>query len=239
MSGQGIRSAYDRWHRDLPVEEEAGMPWHHLVRRAIVPERDLAGKRVLEIGTGRGELARWLASRELPPRRVVAADFAQSAVAKGKGFAASRALPIAWEVADIEALGHPDGAFDTVVSCETIEHVPSPQRAARELARVLKPGGHLFLTTPNYLGTTGVYRIYSRLRGRVYREAGQPINNLMLLPWTREIIRRAGLRIVTVDAVGHYVPMIRRPPLELAFLDRWRLLTRWFALHSLVVARKP
>lgn len=216
------------------------MPWHLLVRMYVDPGRDLAGKIVLEIGCGRGELSRWLATVEHPPRKVIAADFAQSAIAMAKGFATSKATAaVAWEVSDIAALGHQAETFDTIVSCETIEHVPSPARALGELARVLKPGGHLFLTTPNYLGTTGLYRIYSRLRGRIYREAGQPINNLMLLPWTQALVRKAGLRIVAVDALGHYVPLGRRPPLELKVLDRWRLLTRWLALHSLIVARKP
>ena len=235
-----VRALYDCWHRGLPVDEEAAMPWHRLVRLHLSVERDLAGRTVLEIGCGRGEMSRWLARPEHGTRRLVAADFAQSAVALGRAAAAQDAFPaLSWEVADLGALGHPDAAFDTVVSCETVEHVPDPSAALGEVVRVLKPGGRLFLTTPNYLSTTGLYRAYCRLRGRVYREAGQPINNLMLLPRTRAMIRRAGLRVVAVDAVGHFVPLGRRPPLELAFLDRWRFLTRWLAVHSLVVAEKP
>src|SRR5262249_27760351 len=82
---------------------------------------------------------------------------------------------------------------DTVISCETIEHVPDPSRAVAELAQVLKPGGRLFLTTPNYFGPFGLYRAYLRLRRRRFTEVGQPINQLTLLPRTLRWIRRAGL----------------------------------------------
>ena len=43
-----------------------------------------------------------------------------------------------------------DGAFDTVVSTEVLEHVPEPLRALREMARVLRPEGTLVLTVPLY-----------------------------------------------------------------------------------------
>lgn len=47
-------------------------------------------------------------------------------------------------------LTFPDNAFDTVTSTEVLEHVPDPLRALREMQRVLKPGGHLILSTPMY-----------------------------------------------------------------------------------------
>lgn len=235
------RQAYETWHERLDVDAETETPWHRLVKARLDPARDLAGKRVLEIGCGRGGFACWLATSEPhAPAEVVAADFAETAVAKGKAFAARRGLSgITWEVADIQALEHADATFDTVVSCETVEHVHDPRRALRELARVLKPGGRLLLTAPNYLGTMGLYRGYMRLTGRRYTEEGQPINNFLLLPRVRAWVTAAGLRVSEVDGVGHYLPFPRRPPIEVPLLNEPRMLTRWFGLHSLVVAEKP
>jgi 2-polyprenyl-3-methyl-5-hydroxy-6-metoxy-1,4-benzoquinol methylase len=42
-----------------------------------------------------------------------------------------------------------DNKFDAVIAIEIIEHLENPFRFARECAKLLKPGGLLFLTTPN------------------------------------------------------------------------------------------
>lgn len=53
--------------------------------------------------------------------------------------------------ADIEALPFADAEFDGVICLDVIEHVGDPFRAARELMRVVRPGGHLLVTIP-FLG---------------------------------------------------------------------------------------
>ncbi len=47
------------------------------------------------------------------------------------------------------AMTFPDAHFDTVVTIETLEHVPDLPGAAAEISRVLKPGGELLITVPN------------------------------------------------------------------------------------------
>lgn len=232
---EGVREAYERWHTKLPVDG-ADAPWHQLVKSHLIPERDLAGKRVLEIGAGRGGFAAWLGGLPNPPDCLVAGDFSVTATSKGR--AAHPGGGVHFEVADIQALAHGDGAFHTVISCETVEHVPNPRRAIEELARVLRPGGRLFLTTPNYLGAMGLFRAYRRITGRPFTEEGQPINHLVMLPRTLSWVRNTGLQVRTVDGIGHYLPMPGRAPKHLPGLDGLRPLSRWFALHSLVVAER-
>jgi SAM-dependent methyltransferase len=171
----------------------------------------------------------------------VAVDWSPVALDKAREHAAATGVTgISWEVGDIQAIAHGDAEFDTVISCETIEHVPNPRAAIAELARVLRSGGRLFLTAPNYAGPMGMYRAYLRLRGRRFTEVGQPINQFTGLPRTVLWVRRTGLRIEHVAARGHYLPWPGHPPRRLLALDRILPgILKWVALHSLVVARKP
>lgn len=52
---------------------------------------------------------------------------------------------------DATAMPFGDGAFDRVIAAEVLEHVPADQRALREIARVLRPGGLLAVTVPAWL----------------------------------------------------------------------------------------
>jgi 2-polyprenyl-3-methyl-5-hydroxy-6-metoxy-1,4-benzoquinol methylase len=233
------REAYDEWHAKFDPEDDAHSPWHALVREHVDVARDLDGRRVLDIGCGRGGLTAWIA-RSSRPALHLAMDFSEVAVEKGRRMAAQASLPdIEWGVADIQDIPRADASIDSAFSCETIEHVPDPPRAVRELARVLRPGGRLFLTTPNYMGTLGLYRGYLRLRGRKFTEIGQPINQFTMLPRTIRWVTRAGLEVLATDAVGHYLPFPGRPAIRLAWLDEPRALMRWLAHHSFVLARKP
>lgn len=221
--------SYDRWHDRFGVDMDDDAPWHRLVKRHL----DLDGASVLEIGCGRGGFATWLAGQ--PARTVVGADFSRTAVTR----AAEAAPSVAFEQADIQRLPHPDSSFDIVISCETVEHVPDPRGAVLELARVLKVGGSLLLTTPNYMNLLGLHRAYLRVIGRTFTEGGQPINNLTMLPRTAAWLRRAGLRARLVDASGHYVPVPGRRPVRVAALDGPVTVVKWFGSHQLLVATKP
>jgi SAM-dependent methyltransferase len=45
----------------------------------------------------------------------------------------------------------PSASFDVVVSSQTLEHVPKPWRWLPELARIVRPGGFVYVCTPNTL----------------------------------------------------------------------------------------
>jgi SAM-dependent methyltransferase len=230
------RRAYDAWHAGAEsADATADSPWHRLLFRYLDTARDIDARTVLEIGCGRGELARRLTEHGHAPARYVGADFAAAAV----GFARRRSTPVAtWALADMQRMGLRSASFDTVISCETIEHLPDPVAALCEVERVLKPGGRLFLTTPNYFGLTGGYRIYLRATGRRYTEGGQPICRFTAWPRTAWWIRRAGLRIHVCDAEGHYSLWPGRPPVAREY-PRWLRRALWpVGLHSIFVAEK-
>jgi 2-polyprenyl-3-methyl-5-hydroxy-6-metoxy-1,4-benzoquinol methylase len=237
-AGTAAQAEYEKWHEKLSVDTETDSPWHNAVKQSLDLAKDIRGKRILEIGCGRGGFACWMA-RQGVAQEIVAQDFSAVAVAKGESFAAQQGLSgITWQTGDIEAINYPDNCFDTVISCETIEHVPHPRQALRELARVLKPGGRLFLTAPNYMNLMGLYRGYRRLTGRPFTEEGQPINNFLLSPLTRKWLAETGARIIRVESSGYYLPFPGRPPLSLPLQGQPRFIMRWLGLHSFFVAEK-
>lgn len=233
------RAAYDEWHLHPPIDRDASAPWHVLVK-AYLAAAPFAGGDSLEIGCGRGELSAWLANSLPRAGRHVAADFSITAMQRAREvLRVQDAHDVSCSIADIQALPFHHDSFDLVVSCETVEHLPDPARAVRELSRVLRHGGRLVLTTPNYLGPIGMYRGYMRLTGRRYTETGQPVNRFVMWPRTWQWFRRAGLSVIYATGAGHYVPVPGRPPIRCRLPDRAAWFTRWFALHSLIVGRKP
>jgi SAM-dependent methyltransferase len=65
---------------------------------------------------------------------------------------------------DVQDLSFADRTFDAIVSQDVMEHIPDPWQGFREQARVLKPGGRLFLSVPFY-GNNDDSRPRARLRG--------------------------------------------------------------------------
>jgi SAM-dependent methyltransferase len=96
------------------------------------------GTRVLDVGCGPGTVAAAAAARGARPDGV---DLAPAMVA----LARSRHPGIPFQVGDAEALPSRDGAYGAVVAGFLVNHVPSPERALAECARVLAPGGRLAL----------------------------------------------------------------------------------------------
>ncbi len=238
----GLSGEYDHWHQHIFTSGESpdqGSPWYRLVLEYLVP---LQGKRVLEVACGRGGFATVLESRGAT---VCGADFSATALRIARQKAShdnGHSSRIAFSQADAHHLPFANGAFDIVISCETIEHLTDPFAALQEMARVCKPGGLLYLTTPNYLNLMGLYLIYDALLKKDRRSAAtQPLDHRWLFPRVRRIVECAGWKIIKSDGTVHQVPLPGRNPLSLFFLEYNTLIRRLLsplALHYFVVAKK-
>jgi 2-polyprenyl-3-methyl-5-hydroxy-6-metoxy-1,4-benzoquinol methylase len=105
-----------------------------------------AGDRVLEVGCGTAALSAALAARGAD---VVASDVSLRWLTLAQKRLADAAARVAFVACAAESLPFEAGSFDVVAATDVIEHVEDPDRFVAETARVLRPGGLLFLATPN------------------------------------------------------------------------------------------
>jgi len=105
-----------------------------------IPAAALLGKRGLDVGTRDGYAVE--AFRKLG----IAEAGGVELVPETADYAARRGRAV--RQADMRCLPDPDGSWDLVTCIHSLEHCPEPQRAVAEMARVLRPGGWLFLVVP-------------------------------------------------------------------------------------------
>ena len=121
------------------------------LERAGVPIRG----RVLDAGCGGGGMPLSLAEEA---QMVVGIDPAERFQDAGVRLGQERSLPnLHFALADGMALPFPDRSFDLVLSHAVIEHVADAPLYLRECARVLAPGGHVYLSTAPYLSFAGAH----------------------------------------------------------------------------------
>ena len=102
---------------------------------------DARGTRALDVSCRNGEVLKALATR----------GFEVRGTRFERGLPPIEGLPIDEGVDLTRGLPYPDESFDLVVLTEVIEHLENHRAALSEVARVLRPGGHLILTTPNIM----------------------------------------------------------------------------------------
>ncbi len=137
--------AHRFWDRDGEFK-----PLHRLnpVRAEYIAARSpLDGARVLDVGCGGGLLAEALTRKGA---RVTAIDLAPAMIATAKLHAVESGLAIDYRVQDAAQLAdtHP-ASFDVVCCMEMLEHVADPGSFVAVLARLVRPGGAVFVSTLN------------------------------------------------------------------------------------------
>lgn len=134
--------------RIVPDETEPGIVALHL-KRYDFAARWCRGGAVLDAGCGVGYGSHFLGG---VAREVMGVDLSEEAIAYARERYGTETVE--FRVMDLAALDLPDGGFDAVCAFEVIEHVPDAEAVLAELARVLRDGGTLVVSTPRVTRTT-------------------------------------------------------------------------------------
>jgi ubiquinone/menaquinone biosynthesis C-methylase UbiE len=232
------KSAYDLWHQQKSVEESSQPkiihPWHQTVLR-LLP--DLNGSSVLEVGCGRGDFSIWL-GKNYPQATITGVDFSGAAIAIAASKQGLKLSNVRFAVENAEDLEFASATFDYVISCECLEHVPHPARMAREIARVLKPGGKFILTTENYFNGMLLAWLNSWRKGKTFDSGSgaQPCENFFVWWRVKKLLEEAGLRVEHMES-NHFQWLLlpRISPSKLCTKDisnpLWKRICRPFGRH--------
>jgi SAM-dependent methyltransferase len=110
-----------------------------IVGESLCEALDLrAGTRVLDVAAGNGNATLAAARRWCD---VTSTDYVPSLLEAGRRRAEAEGHLVTFREADAERLPFADGSFDAVVSTFGVMFTPDQEQAARELARVCRPGG--------------------------------------------------------------------------------------------------
>ncbi len=170
MKNQETVTNFNQRNRDAWVEQIA----------ARLP----TGTRILDIGAGQ--------CRYRPLFRHCQYQAQDFAAYEGTG---SGSLRESWSysqldyVCDAAAIPVEDGSFDAILCTEVLEHVPEPILVLKEIGRILRLGGHAFITAPLGSGLhQQPYHFYGGFTPYFYRH----------------FLARSGMEVISIEPNGHF-----------------------------------
>jgi glycosyltransferase involved in cell wall biosynthesis/SAM-dependent methyltransferase len=149
--------------------------------------------------------------------------------------------------AEKDAFPYPDGHFSTVLCCELIEHLSEdPMHMMSEINRILKPGGHLVLTTPNIGSLRGIAAMLEGFHPGIFTAYIRPRDGEVEARHNREyapreieqLMRNSGFTVTLLETG----PFRQTPHPEegwvRSLLERFHLPQDWRGEDIYVVGRK-
>ena len=159
-----------------------------------------------------------MACRNSGDSRITAIDFSRAAIRIANERASELRSETRFLVADAQSLTFKDNSFDCVITCECMDTCPAPRRMARELFRVLKPGGKFCLTTENYLNGMLLAWLHCWATNRPFNSGSgiQPIEKFFVYFQVQRYLQEAGL-FVDRSTSSHYQWLLCRGLIQAAF----------------------
>jgi SAM-dependent methyltransferase len=178
---------------------------HEEMPRVVRTLKKSGGKTVLDLGCGTGRHIIYLAELGFA---VYGLDSSPEGIEASRQWLFNKKLVADLRVHDMtDRLPFDDGFFDAVVSVQVIHHaeLATIRHVVREVTRVLKPGGFVFVTVPKIKNQA---RTFEQIEENTFvpldgPEKGLP-HHYFTAPELREIFSAFDIRDIRVDGVKHY-----------------------------------
>ncbi|MFA6186034.1 MAG: methyltransferase domain-containing protein [Phycisphaerae bacterium] len=190
--------------RNLVLASDPVLEYEQTVRSRIVFSMldPNPGEAILDVGCANGRDLIILFKKGC---KCTGIDFSSSMIEEAKkDFLKNNIEGIEVETGDATVLGFPDKTFDKIYASEVLEHIPNYGSAVSELARVLRPGGCLVISTPNRRSWYGFdrYVIWEKLLRKKWRH---PYDAWKTFEELLHTLDSNGFKIVSVGGIC-YLP---------------------------------
>lgn len=175
------------------------------------------GDAVLDVGCGTGNYTIELAKRGAD---VIGIDSSEEMVGWARRKAEGERLKVFFQVSDAIKLSFPDDSFDLIVSNGLLCFLKEPEKALKEMHRVLKPGGRLVVGVLNRWSPWSFFR---RLKG-VFKETIYNQAYFISPPELEGLIRGVGFDVKETRTCLFFFPINNRVYLKIA--ERFERLDR-------------
>lgn len=146
------------------IKDWLHIPIHLPFIKKELKKLDKNKTRILEAGCGFGHWVFWMAEQGFETTGV---DLSPKAISLAKDYALKNKINNCKFIkGDVRKLPIEDNYFDIIFSFGLIEHFLRPEIILKELLRVLKPGGKIFLSVPNKYSSHTISRLILKILGK-------------------------------------------------------------------------
>jgi len=204
-----LRQAYNRRHTAGFLRDRAR--FYRRVARLMAPD---VGDRILDSGCGGGDLL-----DALDGCRCVGVDISDVALAEARRVLRRPCLALAQG----ERLPFAGGCFDQTVCLGNLEHFLDPAAGARELARVTRPGGRVWVMLPNSYYSGDLWRV---IRTGYGPDHHQPVDRFGTINEWKDLLESNRLEVLRVIPYNRFKWWKRLLPRNLAYHFLYECATR-------------
>ncbi len=224
---------------DSDKSPETEKAWDTTIRALAKNDQE---QKALDIGTGPGQLAFYLAGAGF---NVTGLDISPGMISIARKSAREMQLTIDFRTGDAENLDFADSSFDVVVSRNLVWTLPNPDLALKEWHRVLKPGGRIIVSDGFWRNQTwrrlyelpvnlvkSVFQTHSRISLRFFLHYASMINHLPHYEGVRraevqQLLQHVGFNKISSLDIGQYFgenpyayAKKTRPPFFIVYADK-------------------
>ncbi|MEK6951791.1 MAG: methyltransferase domain-containing protein [Nanoarchaeota archaeon] len=184
------KKRFDRWAENY--DESVLSPFFDYTHKKIIGSLKLfRGEKILDVGCGTGKLLDKINSLNNCPRELVGIDISEGMINIARE---KRPKNLSFFVSDAGELSFEDDYFDAVINATSFHHYPEQERVLKEMYRVLKPAGKLYLADLSFSYPPGLVYLMAPVINFI--EGPAKVNSRRKM---KEMFKENGFEVLSVN----------------------------------------